>query len=68
MTFSNGTEHEMFLNKYCLNCVNRRLDPASQTMGCPIEDLHILGDGEDHFIQFEAGEVATCLMFLPKSN
>jgi hypothetical protein len=67
-TFSNGVEHSLFLDKYCTKCVNHRFDPESQTTGCPIEDRHILGDGEadDGFIQFESG-VASCLMFLAKN-
>jgi hypothetical protein len=67
-TFSNGLEHSLFLDKYCLKCVNHRFEPESQTMGCPVEDLHILGDGENEngLIQFKDG-VASCLMFLPKN-
>jgi hypothetical protein len=68
-TFSNGMEHSLFLDKYCKKCVNYRLDPASQTMGCPVEDLHILGDGENEngFIWFNDSGAASCLMFLAKN-
>jgi hypothetical protein len=38
--FSNGTEGDMYQEKYCENCDHWKLDEDTETWGCPVMDLH----------------------------
>ena len=38
--FSNGTEGEMYMEQYCVRCINWRGEDDDQ--GCPVMDLHFL--------------------------
>lgn len=40
--FSNGTEGEYYLERYCFKCKNWTKRGDEQGEGCPVMDLHIL--------------------------
>lgn len=40
--FANGTEADIYKSNYCFKCKHWELDKRTDTMGCPIWDLHIL--------------------------
>lgn len=78
--FPNGTEGEMFKERFCYHCKNWRDMNDGRGEGCPIIDLHILWNydaiGKDadkikhealeHFIPTgEPGAFDECKMFLP---
>lgn len=79
--FSNGTEGEIYRERYCDRCVNNRDLNDGRGEGCPIWDAHLLfmeGDKKpdaqevlDHLIPRETdppGFAAQCSMFLEASS
>ena len=40
--FSNGTEGDMYIDRYCFKCLNRTTREGEGGDGCPIWDLHMV--------------------------
>lgn len=72
--FSNGTEGEMYMARWCERCVHWRDDKDGRGDGCPIWDLHLLYNYDQHkkpsteralamFIPYVDGHNSQCVMF-----
>jgi hypothetical protein len=75
--FSNSTEGMMYMEEFCLKCVNWRDSGDGRGEGCPIQDLHLMwnydavGKNADktkaealsHFIPREGIENTQCTMY-----
>ena len=54
--FSNGSEGDMYMAKYCMRCLNWRENERTDIAGCPIIDLHMIGD-YDQCSKTEVGQL-----------
>ena len=78
--FSNGTEGDMYMEKYCEKCVNWREGRGGFGEGCPVWDVHLIynydecnskNNGKkilDHLIPMKKDGLFAdeCTMFLEK--
>ncbi len=44
MTFSNSSEYDYFVHNVCSKCQHFKVDPVTNTEGCPITDMQICSD------------------------
>lgn len=42
--FPNGSSGDVFMERWCMNCIHWKLDEMSVTEGCPVWDLHMMGN------------------------
>lgn len=80
--FSNGTEGELFKERYCYGCQNLKEDEEFGGDYCPILDLHLLWNYDavgcnadqtkkmalDHFIRRDKNGDQSCQMYLPRTG
>lgn len=80
--FSNGTEGDLYLEQYCLNCANWRDLGDGRGHGCPVWDVHLLhaydecetGSNAEAILNTliptdaETGFASECSMFLKKET
>jgi len=59
--FPNGSSGDCYMGKYCMNCRHWKLDEEHDIEGCPIWDLHMIGD-YDQCAKTEIGKLWKSLL------
>lgn len=61
--FSNGTEGDMYQSQFCARCINWKDVGDGRGAGCPVWDLHMLYNYDQHK---KASTEAALAMFIPR--
>ena len=71
MGFSNGTEGELFMSKFCYKCKNWKKRGKSDMQSCPIIDAHLFygynakDDAKTILAMFIPHNADSCAMLIP---